>query len=92
MSNAEKQMQPGAADYGAAYRGEVPGVAAGNHDLARVYADRDLIPIGSDSFNILRKTTLASTDITKGGSKLDDKSHLTSVEGNYTFTSIRKNS
>lgn len=78
------------ADYGAAYRGEVTGVAAGNHDLARAYADRDLIPIGSDSFNILRKTSLASTDITKGGSKLDDNSHLTSVEGNYTFTSIAK--
>jgi outer membrane receptor protein involved in Fe transport len=77
-------------DYGAAYRGEVPGLAAGNHDVARVYADRDLIPIGSDSFNILRKTTLTNTDITKGGSKLDDNSHLASVEGNYTFTSIRK--
>jgi outer membrane receptor protein involved in Fe transport len=79
-----------AADYGAAYRGEVAGVAAGNHDLARIYADRDLIPIGSDSFNILRKTTLASTDIAKGGSKLDDNSHLTSVEGDYTFISIAK--
>ena len=78
------------ADYGAAYRGEVTGVAAGNHDLARAYADRDLIPIGSDSFNILRKTTLANTDLSKGGSKLNDKSHLTCVEGNYTFTSIAK--
>ena len=78
------------ADYGAAYRGEVTGLAGGNHDLARVYADRDLIPIGSDSFNTLRKTSLASPDISKGGSKLNDKSHLTSVEGNYTFTGIAK--
>ena len=76
------------ADYGAAYRGEVNGVQGGNHDLARVYADRDLIPIGSDSFNVLKNTTLTSTDIARGGSKINDKSQLSSIDGNYVFASI----
>lgn len=88
IEQGRKSNAAWATDYGAAYRGEVTGVVAGNHDLARIYADRDLIPIGSDAYNTLRKTTLTSTNIATGGSKINDYSQLTSIDGNYNFTSI----
>lgn len=73
------------ADYGAAFRNEISGVTGGSHDAARIYADRDQIPIGSPAFNAIRNATLNNSDITTGGSKFIDQSTLFSTDGNYDF-------
>ena len=76
-------------DYGAAFRGEVNGVSAGSHDAARTYADRDLIPIGSDAYNTIRSATLNNSDISTGGSKFVDRSSFFNILGDYNFTQIK---
>ena len=77
------------ADYGAAFRGEVSGVTAGSHDAARVYADRDLIPIGSEAYNAIRNATLSNPDISTGGSKFIDRTSFFNILGDYNFTQIK---
>ena len=76
-------------DYGAAYRGEIPGVDEGDHLAARLFADRDvLIPdnkTGSSTFAALREASLSNPDVLTGGSKVVDKSSFFHAELNYDF-------
>ena len=48
-------------DYGDAFRGEVPSVTAGSHQTARVYADRDLIPIESPDLSAIAREYIAES-------------------------------
>ncbi|MEZ4829795.1 MAG: carboxypeptidase-like regulatory domain-containing protein [Bacteroidia bacterium] len=73
------------ADYGAAYRGEVPGISAGDHAAARLFADRDIADSRSEQFQKLRTASLTNADILTGGSRFIDKSSLLHVEANYDF-------
>jgi len=89
IEEGRKSSATWGADYGAAFRGEVTGVTAGDHAAARTYADRDLIPIGSDAFNQLRSATLDNPDISTGGSKFVDRTNFYNIVGNYDFTQFK---
>lgn len=78
-------------DYGAAYRGEVPGIAAGDHAAARSFADRDIKiyengQIQTELFSKLRDATLTNPDILTGGSRFIDRTSFFHAEANYDFT------
>lgn len=88
IETGRKSNEAWGADYGAAYRGEVADVAAGNHDAARAYADRDMPSPDSEIFQRLRSETLENTNLAQGGSKFIDNTRLASVEGNYDLTSL----
>ncbi|MEO0894936.1 MAG: TonB-dependent receptor [Bacteroidota bacterium] len=89
IETGRKSNEAWGADYGAAFRGEVPGLPAGDHDQARIFADRDMPSVESDVFQDLRNNTLSNPDITTGGSKFIDDTRLLSIEGNYDFTQIQ---
>ncbi|MDX2246480.1 MAG: TonB-dependent receptor [Bacteroidia bacterium] len=72
-------------DYGAAYRGEVPGISAGDHAAARLFADRDIPGSESENFQKLRNASLSNPDVLTGGSRFIDKSSMLHVEANYDF-------
>lgn len=74
------------ADYGAAFRGEVPGIAAGNHQASRLFADRDIPGSESEQFQSLRAQTLSNPNILTGGSQFIDKSGMLHLEGMYDFS------
>ncbi|MEM9985163.1 MAG: TonB-dependent receptor, partial [Bacteroidota bacterium] len=74
-----------AGDYGAAYRGEVPGIQAGDHQAARLFADRDIPGPGNAQFDALREASLSSPDILTGGSRFIDRSSMLHVEAVYDF-------
>ena len=86
IESGRKSNDAWAADYGNAFQGNVDGVAGGNHDAARVYADRDMPEVDSEAFQALRSATLENSDISTGGSKFIDDTRLISIEGNYDFT------
>lgn len=88
IEQGRKSNTAWAADYGAAFRGEVTGVTAGNHDAARAHADRDLPAVGSSVFNSLRDATLNNPDISTGGSKFIDSTTLTGASFDYNFKSF----
>ncbi|MEZ4775352.1 MAG: TonB-dependent receptor [Bacteroidia bacterium] len=73
------------ADYGAAYRGEVPGIAPGDHSASRLFADRDIPGSTSEAFQKLRTASLSNPDVLTGGSRFIDKSSMLHVEANYDF-------
>lgn len=75
-----------AADYGAAYRGEVSGVAGSDHAAARSYADRSLAQPGSELFNTLRAQSLSSAEIRTGGAQLISNSSMWHSEAQYDFS------
>ena len=75
-------------DYGAAFRGEIPGVAAQDHLAARLFADRDALVsnnTGKGLFNNLREQSLNNPDILTGGAQFIDKSSFFHAEANYDF-------
>ena len=74
-----------AGDYGAALRGEVPGIAEGDHDAARIFADRDIPSAQSDVFQQLRQRTIGTPIDEPGGSGVVYKANLWHTEGNYNF-------
>jgi len=86
IEQGRKSNEDWAVDYGAAFRGEVSGIAAGNHDAARAHADADMPGVDSPEFQALRSATLDNPDLTTGGSKFIDNTSFFSVEGNYDFT------
>ena len=88
VETGRKSNEAWGTDYGAAFRGEVSDITAGNHDAAREYADRDMPAIGSDIFNRLRSETLANTNFATGGSKFIEKSSISYVGANYSFASL----
>lgn len=90
IEQARKSNVAWGADYGAAFRGEVAEVKAGDHDAARIYADRDLPAPDSDTFAALRETTLNNSDLLTGGSQLVDNTNLFNVTGSYYFESLKE--
>lgn len=72
-------------DYGAAYRGEVPGVEGGNHAAARQFADRDL-GTGLEGIDALLNRTRAVPIDLMGGSAVTYRSSISNLEFNYQFT------
>jgi iron complex outermembrane recepter protein len=74
------------ADYGAAFRGEVPGIEAGSHQASRLFADRDIPGPTSEQFQALREQTLTNPNILTGGSQFIDKSGMLHLEGMYDFS------
>ena len=72
-------------DYGAAYRGEIGGIQAGDHIEARTYADRNVPGSGSSEFQQLLAATLENPDFSDGGSRFIDKSSFLHIDGNYNL-------
>ena len=83
IENGLVPNQTWAADYGAAYRAEVAGVAGSDHAAARLYADRNMPASNSEAFQQLLAASLGNTDITTGGAKLIDKTDMFHIDGNY---------
>lgn len=74
------------ADYGAAHRGEVPGIDAGNHSASRLFADRDIRGSESEAFQGLRSQTLSNPNLLSGGSQFIEKTGMLHLEGQYDFS------
>lgn len=74
-----------ASDYGTAYRGEVPGISARDHEAARLFADRDIPDAESPAFQALRDASLSNPDVLTGGSRFVDRSSMLHVEAVYDF-------
>jgi len=72
-------------DYGNAFRGEVPGVLAGDHLAARTFADRDIPAPGSTPFKAARNATLNIPIDIPGGSGVVMKAHFLHTEAAYDF-------
>ncbi|MEM6803425.1 MAG: TonB-dependent receptor [Bacteroidota bacterium] len=72
-------------EYGAAYRGEIQGVLAADHQAAREFADRDIAGPDSELFQELRGLSLGNPDVSTGGSKFIDKSAFWHTDANYDF-------
>ena len=70
-------------EYGAAFRGEIAGVEAGNHTAAREFADRDIPGPSSNLFQELRSLSLENPDIKTGGSKFIDHTSMLNLDFNY---------
>jgi len=75
-------------DYALAYRGEIPGIAGGNHRRAREFADRDLAGPESETYQQLLNLSKSSSDLLAGGSGLVNNSQVFHTEGQYDFTSM----
>ncbi len=80
-----KSSQDWAQDYAFALSGVIPGIAAGDHQQARDFADRDIPGPESEAFQALRNATLENPDILSGGSQFIDKSGFIHIEGMYDF-------
>ena len=74
-------------DYTNAFNGSVNGVASGNHQTARNYADIGMPQPGSELFNALFNQ-YKSAPIGRGGARNIDESSLTKVLGQYNFGKI----
>ena len=85
MEQGRKSNEDWAADYAAAYQSN-----GGDHVAARVAADAGMPAPGSAAFNALRDETLNNSDIATGGSKFVDNSTLSSISGNYQFSSFEE--
>ena len=83
-----KDNEEWARDYGLAFRGEIPGVEAGDHVFAREFADRDVPRTNSIPFHELLDDTRTNPDFTSGGSRFIDKSRMLHVEGIYSLDSL----
>lgn len=73
-------------DYGLALRGEIPGITAGDHAQARLFADRDIAGPDSEQFRALRQASLLNPDILSGGSQFIEKSGFVHAEAMYDFS------
>jgi len=85
-----KSNEDWASDYGEAFRGYISSVPANDHNAARQYADRDLIPITSDIFETLRAETLGNVDLSNGGSKFFERSKFFHIDTHYKVTPLSK--
>ncbi len=74
-------------DYGAAFRGEIPGIQPGIHDLARIYADRDIPGPDTDIFQQV-KDNVVSTGILQGGAAATTEADFFHVDAGYDFTNL----
>lgn len=71
------------ADYGAAYRGEVAGVVGGDHDIARIYADRDMPQPGDPDFMKLMPLLFRNDQGLPGVATFSDLSQSFNIEAGF---------
>lgn len=88
MQTKLKSNAAWSADYGAAFRGTVTGVAAHDHAAARAYADRDIPGADSDAFKKYRDSSFTNSNARSGGSLLVNRSSIWYSEGQYNFTPL----
>ena len=74
------------AEYGAAFRGEIAGVQAQNHDAARLFADRDIPLPGSSLYNAVRQATIGVPIDVPGGSGVSMEASFLHSEAGYDFS------
>lgn len=72
-------------DYGLAFRGQVPGINAGNHLQAREFADRDVDPGFEQDLELGLNRTRSVPISLPGGSQVTYESKIYHLEGNYQF-------
>lgn len=85
----QEQLRPTelwGADYGAAYRGEIPGIPAGDHYQARKFADRLVPHPSSPEFIQLMPLIFRNEEGIPGMATFSDLSSSFNVEGGYNFT------
>lgn len=83
-----KSSQAWSQDYSNAYLGNIQGVVSGDHEAARLFADRDLPGPESETFQLFRTATLTNPEIASGGSQFIDKTRMVHAEGMYDFSPI----
>lgn len=80
-----KPSENWSADYGRAYRGEVPGISPGNHASARIFADRDIPGPESPLFREIRNQTLNIPIDVPGGSAVVMNANFIHADFAYDF-------
>ena len=75
-----------ARDYITAFEGGVVGVANGNHQAARTYADRDVAGPETEAFQNLLRQSLQNSDVRSGGSLLVDRTSFIHLDGHYDLS------
>jgi len=72
-------------EYGGAYAGQVPGIAAGNHSIARGFADRNRFLPGTANFERAKDSIAAIPDF-RTGAQFNDQTKMYHTEGQYDFS------
>ncbi|MFD3003585.1 TonB-dependent receptor domain-containing protein [Pontibacter toksunensis] len=73
-------------EYAAAYLGIVPSVEAGDHSVARGFADRGRLIPGTAEFDREKERIVGLTDFRRGA-KFDDQTKMYHTEGQYDVSS-----
>ncbi|MDP5172465.1 MAG: TonB-dependent receptor [Bacteroidia bacterium] len=73
-------------DYGAALRGEVPGIVAGDHAASRLFADRDLVQPGDARYETLLSLTRAVPIDINGGSAVEYEASFVHADAIYDLS------
>ncbi len=72
-------------EYAAAYRGVVPNLEPGDHNIARSFADRGRLEPGTPEFNRAKVRLQNLTDFTRGA-KFNDQTKMYHAEGQYDLS------
>lgn len=91
MNNANPETSDSAwfGNYYAAYSGFIPTVAAGDHNLARTFANSAMLVPGTEAF-IQAWSRIKSIPIGNGGAQFLDRSSRVHGEAQYDFSSMLK--
>ncbi len=73
-------------EYGTALRGEVPGIAAGDHSAARRFADRDMLQPGDPNFESVLAQTRAVPISIPGGSAISYRASFVHADVVYDLS------
>lgn len=85
LNRAWKSDEAWFTEYLGAFSGQVPNIAAKDHEAARAFADRDRLIPGSEEFMIMFDSLSTLADFQRGA-KLSDNSKLQHIEGLYDFS------
>ncbi|MEM6630987.1 MAG: TonB-dependent receptor [Bacteroidota bacterium] len=85
LQEAIKPTQAWGEEYGAAFRGEVNGIQAGNHVLARGYADRDIPNASSSAFQQAKAEIIGIPIDQPGGAGVVMEASFLHGDLNYDF-------
>ena len=83
-----KSTQVWLQQYENAYEGNIPGVSAGSHAEARLFADRDIPGPRSEAFHQALQETLSNPDPFTGGSQFPSTSSFVHAESGYDFKNL----
>jgi len=86
VQEALKPSSQWGAEYGAAYRGDIPGIIGNNHSIARQYADRDIPGSDSRTFQNAKDQTTAIPIDLPGGSGVSMKASFLHTDLLYNFS------